>query len=808
MRVANSLRRRIIVYGLMLVAAGTVAYSNSFTSLFVGLDAKESIRDNPHIRTLWPLTSAMSLDLLSDTASADDGSKGGTVVRRPLLSLSFALNHRLLGSGAEGFHAVNLAIHLAAALLLFGIARRLLASFAPPRATDLGFAIALLWLLHPLQTESVTYLVQRAESLMGAFYLATLYAALRYFDGGRVVWATMAVVTCALGMGTKETMVTAPLAVLLCDAVFRSPTPAAALRARPWFYSALTATWSVIAVLILWTAEDAAKDFREGRTLAYALSQPGAILHYLRLALWPDDLHLYVNTYAFEFRRGASSLLTLAAQTLAVAALLVLALRQLWNRRPSGFVGIWFFLLLAPTSSIVATSDVVQEHRLYLSLASVVAIAVMTTNTALRTWLQPRSAAAIGVALCITVATAFGARTYMRNENYRSEFAAVYPRDLQEAYAILIDHALRVRAESEVADEARATLMHDRSTVAERAYADFALGIIAERNDADADAEVHFNRLVAIQPDLPHGLTQLGIVLQKQGKRAEAEAALRRAIAVEPAFASAHHELGVVLAATGRAKAARSSFERAIDLQPAYPEALLELAIWHANRGALDKASQTLESALGLRPDYAEAQHELGALLARMGDSSGAAVHLQRAAELLEGRLRQRRTSPQRHHELGLLYGELERRDKALAQFESALALDPDFAPAHVELGILARDAGDFETALRHLERAIELDPVAPEAHAEMGALQLERNDPAAAVAALRRAIEFDPAKADAIENLGVAQALLGDLVAAEKSLTRALELAPDRGRVRRRLEHVRGLRREQVPSRPAGDER
>lgn len=794
-RTQEPFRVRVVAYALLLIAAGSLAYSNSFTPLFVGLDAKESIRDNPHIRALWPLSSAMSLDLLSDTAGADDGSKGGTVVRRPILSLSFALNYRLLGPGAEGFHGVNLAIHLIAALLLFGIARRLLAKFTPrDRADGLGAAVALLWLLHPLQTESVTYLVQRAESLMGMFYLATLYAAVRSFDGSRA-WAFAAVLACALGMGTKESMVTAPVAVLLCDRAFFRSSWIDALRRRPGFYVALAGTWVVLGALLYWTAGDAAKDFREGRTIAYILSQPGAILHYVRLALWPDALHLYVNTYAFQFRPGLVATTVLIAQVGIVAVALAHAARRLWQGAPLGFAGAWFFLVLAPTSSFVATSDIVQEHRVYLALAGLVAIVVVAIDAILRTLLERRRAAVAGVLLVAVTAAALGVRTYARNEDYRSEFAAVYPQDLQEAYMILVDHELRVRSEVEIEAEARAVLAAEAATVADQAYAHFRLGIIAERNDEDERAREHFMQLTALQPELPHGHTQLGIALQKLGRRDEAEAALRRAIESEPRFASAHLELGVVLAATGRAAAARNSFERAIALQPWYPEAFVELAMGHVDRGELAEARAALETAVHQREAYAEAHHELGSLLRRMGEDARGDEHLRRAAALFEERIRTQRPTAQAEYKLGRLYGELDDRERAAAHLAAALAQDAAFAPAHVELGILARDAGEFATALLHLQTAIAYDPHSADALAELGGLHLERGDAPAAESSLRRALEIDADRADAIENLGVALALQGDWAGAEAALERAFELAPDRDRIAERLAHVRRLR-------------
>src|SRR5205823_5584918 len=144
-----------------------------------------------------------------------------------------------------------------AALVLFGLVRRTLVSARMrdrfgAAATPLAFVTALIWLVHPLQTGSVTYIVQRVESLMGLFYLLTLYCAIRSAqDIGRTSygWIAGAIVACALGMATKEAMVTAPLMVLLWDWTFG----ASSVEARPpsrWpLYVGLAATWIIVAAL-------------------------------------------------------------------------------------------------------------------------------------------------------------------------------------------------------------------------------------------------------------------------------------------------------------------------------------------------------------------------------------------------------------------------------------------------------------------------------------------------------------------------------------------------------------------------------
>src|SRR5206468_192920 len=134
---------------------------------------------------------------------------------------SLALDYALGGLEPPRYHATNLAIHLSCGLVLFALLRRILRLHTLDDWRDLGDPVAaitaVLWVLHPLGTQAVTYIVQRAESLVALFYLLTLYAALRGIQEERTIWKVLAVVACLLGMCTKPVMVTAPLVVLLLD---------------------------------------------------------------------------------------------------------------------------------------------------------------------------------------------------------------------------------------------------------------------------------------------------------------------------------------------------------------------------------------------------------------------------------------------------------------------------------------------------------------------------------------------------------------------------------------------------------------
>ncbi len=197
----------------MLIAAGIWAYHSSFQGPFI-FDDVHSIPLNPYIRHLWPIREVLTAP------------RNCSVNGRPTVCLTLALNYAWSGLNVWGYHAFNLAVHLLSALVLFGILRRTLDGEKlrdqfGGAAVGLAAAIALLWEIHPLQTESVTYIVQRTELLMGLFLLLTLYCTLRGACSVRPgAWYLAAVAACAFGMGSKEVMVSAPLLVLLYDRVF------------------------------------------------------------------------------------------------------------------------------------------------------------------------------------------------------------------------------------------------------------------------------------------------------------------------------------------------------------------------------------------------------------------------------------------------------------------------------------------------------------------------------------------------------------------------------------------------------------
>ena len=292
--------------------------------------------------------------------------------------------------------------------------------------------VALLWTVHPLQTQCVNYITQRAESLMGLFYLLTLYCVVRGATARYGIWwYALAIIASVAGMASKAVMVTVPIVVLSYDWLLLSPSLGAAFRKHWPLYVGLCVTWLVLVgagvvkgVLAIGNVSGATVGFGyEGVSpLQYLATQPGVIVHYLRLSIVPNALCL---DYDWPVARTTSEIVPYA---MVVAGLLLLTAWMLVRRRCVAFLGVWFFVILAPTSSFIPIKDLAFEHRMYVPLAAVVTLVVLGTYRLLRValerqWLPAGMVRVIRIALPIAVAGVFCGLTAARNLDYRSPLA-------------------------------------------------------------------------------------------------------------------------------------------------------------------------------------------------------------------------------------------------------------------------------------------------------------------------------------------------------------------------------------------------
>ena len=446
-----------------------------------------------------------------------------------------------------GYHLGNLLVHLAAALAIFGVVRRTLTT---PRLAErsggiaayVALTVALVWVVHPLTTESVTYLVQRVESLMGLFYLLTLYCAIRAEDDasrGRA-WMAAAVASCALGMATKETMVSAPLAVAVWYYVFTD-----GLRTRWPRVATLAATWLVLVVLVAGEGRGPSVDVAGGTMWRYLLTQAAVIVHYLRLSVVPSPL-VFLYTWPLTTTIGS-----VAPQIAVVTALVAATIVALVRRHPLAFPPACFFLILAPTSSVLPiVTEVAAEHRMYLPLASVISVVVIAAYALGRRLmrrgpLKSRRVAMTGIVLVAAATAVYAELTRVRNRDYASELT------------------LWADTVSKQPDNARARVAYGTALAAAREL---------------SAAKVQFRAAVGLNNADPIAHARLGSLLAAEGEMDAAILHLQRALALRPDDSDAHRALGRVYAARRQDAEAVVHFGRAATAHPDDVPLLAELA--------------------------------------------------------------------------------------------------------------------------------------------------------------------------------------------------------------------------------------
>jgi len=349
----------------LIVVAGLLAYANVFSGQFV-LDDPVEIVANPALRTLWPPWIAMM--------------GGNQVAARPLPYLTFAIDLAIWGPSPPGFHLTNLLVHLATAGGLFRLTEATLArrSCSPRlrgQATLIAATAAAAWVAHPLTTAAVTYVYQRIEAIAACLMVWSLYSAARSFcipmadrshSAARLRWQTASITLAAAAMLSKETAVVLPALVMLYWWIF-------ATERDPWprlpFLAGIASTL-VVLVVVLRSGRGTYAELGQAvhPPLLYFLTQTQVILHYLRLAIWPVGLCL---DYDWPLVDGIAA----AAGSLAVVLVaFVAAAIAAFRRRVWAFPGLAFFILLAPTSSVMPVADVAFDHRMYLPLFCVVVL--------------------------------------------------------------------------------------------------------------------------------------------------------------------------------------------------------------------------------------------------------------------------------------------------------------------------------------------------------------------------------------------------------------------------------------------------
>ncbi|MFH1992528.1 MAG: tetratricopeptide repeat protein [Pseudomonadota bacterium] len=697
---------------LAICLLGILIYSNTLNCGFV-FDDQQNITENQYIR----LT---DLGLEKLTAAAFKS----PMPNRPVANISFAVNYYLGKYNVAGYHLVNILIHLINGILVYVLTGMTLRHSGLPgsktsRIPDAGIALvslfaALFFTAHPIQVQSVTYIVQRMNSLAAMFYLLALilYIGARSADIRWKQWALGAgcLTSWIFALASKEIAATLPLVLLLYEWYFFRDLATDRLKHHLKYFPGLIAVLGMVAYVYLGThpldkilGSYASRDFTMG---ARVLTQFRVLVFYLSLLLYPNPSRLnllHQITPSHSLFDPISTFFSL----LILTGLLILAVYFAKRQRLISFGILWFFIHLMIESSIFGL-ELVFEHRLYLpmfGLALIAAYLLFYLLAANRT-----RALVVAIAIIFSLGTA----TYLRNSAWQDPI----------------------------------TLWSDvvsKSPQSPRAH--YNLGSDLDRLGNLEAAVYHLSEALKIKPDHTRAHNNLGQVLFKQGKIDQAAGHFSEALRIEPGNAAARYNLGLAMEEKGNLAAAANHYRQALRIKPDFAEAHNSLGIVLQGQENLKEAVDHFSEALNINPDYAEAHHNMGSALEMQG-------HFKQAIDHYFTALRIRPDDAQTYINLGVVLTRQGILDQAVHSYLEALRIKPDDAGAHNNLGVVLQRQGKSKAAIEHYLQAIKINPDYAEAHNNLGIALARQGRFKEAVHYFSEALRIQPGDTQARHNL------------------------------------------------------
>jgi tetratricopeptide (TPR) repeat protein len=625
-----------------------------------------------------------------------------------LFTLSF--NYQIGGLNPAGYHIFNILVHIAASILVFRLAKLTLGLPGIKEKTEnvnadyAALFIALIFAAHPLQTQAVTYIIQRAASMASMFYIASVlfYAEYRLKKGGKggAEFYILSLISCLLGMFTKEIVFTLPLMIVVYELLFfYDGSRKAKVGLIPYLL-----TLPVIPLTIKFMSPGAAKEMAQASNqisaYSYFITQFKVILTYIRLVFLPVGQNL---DYDYPLSTGFFEPATLIS-FLALAGLFILGLYFIRRNRLVSFGIFWFFLTLAVESSIMPIRDVIFEHRMYLPMAGAAFLIVYLLSE----YIPLKFSRILFYAGAIVIVALAGA-AFARNKVWANEY----------------------------------TLWNDavqKSPRKARCYSNRGVALLNMKKYDDAISD--FNKALSINKNFKNAYFNRGSAFYYKKEYDKAAADFTKTIALDSAYAFAYNNLGAILLERRQIGKALSCFKKALKNDTNYAAAYNNRGVLAKAVGDYETAAQYYKKAIQKNSSYAEAYFNLGEINMFLGDNELAAGYFSRAisynnkyveayynranVSFILGRLTDAlndynfviENNPQKYgayNNRGSVYFMLGRYIEALADYDKALSLNPAIFDALKNRGITYMILNKPEKALDDFAKALEIRTGDPE---------------------------------------------------------------------------------------------
>ncbi|MFC1813831.1 tetratricopeptide repeat protein [Thermodesulfobacteriota bacterium] len=589
----NSTNKHHLFAILAICLSCILIYSNTLNVPFQ-FDDSLRIQDNLHIR----LTS-LSIQKIANAAF-----KKPSHANRPVSNVTFALNYYFHQSNVSGYHVVNILIHIMAGIFLYFFIQITLdinSSPLPERSQRwISFFTALIWIVHPVQTQSVTYIVQRMNSLAAMFYILTLllYAKARIAETAWIKRTLFAgcMVSGILALGSKEISATIPFFVFLYEWYFFQNLSRSWLkRCLPVFAGAFVLFAAVVLIYIGFHPFEsilAGYKTRDFTLTERVLTQFRVVIFYISLLMFPHPSRLNLN-HDFPLSHSIFDPASTFVSAFLIIGLICLAICTAKKERLFSFSVLWFLGNLVVESSVIAL-EIIFEHRIYLPSMFVFLMVIIFAFRYIKPkWL-------LFTILCgVMVICALW--TYKRNHVWQDNLT-------------LWADALSKNPHSY------------------RAHNNF--GKALSEQGRSEEAIRHFSEALRIKPDLEKAHNNMGNALNKQGRPEEAIDHYLQALRINPDYAKSHYNLGKTLNRQGRTEEAIDHYLQALRINPYYADVYNNMGNILSKQGRTQEAIDHYLQALRIKPDFEEAQNNLGVALFRKGDIEGAIKHFREALRI------------------------------------------------------------------------------------------------------------------------------------------------------------------------------
>jgi protein O-mannosyl-transferase len=634
---------------------------------------------------------------------------------RAIVDFTFSINYKYGKLDVFGYHFVNVLIHVLNGIVVYFLVITILkqlsskSSLAGPPVSDppdipiktIALLSSLLFVVHPIQTQAVTYTVQRYASMAAMFYMASVlfYLKARIFQqkvksrehgakskiretilNYKLLSAhTLSAFCGMLAFLSKQNTASLPGAILLVEYLLIDRTWQAWKKKAPLFLL-IFGLWILFALYITGffgsgfegrrLFEDVSGMTKETENISrwqYLCTQFNALVIYIRLLFFPVNQNL---DYMYPFKSGFFDSYTPFA-FLFLICIASLGIWQIKKRPVISLAILWFFVTLSVESSIIPISDALFEHRLYLPMFG---FAILVPYASHSFFSKKKN---LILMLNLSVIVTFGISTYLRNFVWQ---------DVETLWSDVI---------SKVPDNFRAYN---------------SLGNIFARKGSSDEAIDHYKHALRIKPDFEGAHNNLGLVLFQKGRVDEAIKHYREALRQKPGYADAHNNIGIAFFHKGQTDKALNHFLEALRIDPEYEKSHNNMGIAFFKEGQTEEAVDHFLEALRIKPDFEEAHNNIGVALKEQGRLDDAIEHYQEA-------IRIKPDYEMAHNNLGFAFKEQGRLDEAIDHYIEALRIKPDLEEAHNNLGLAFFKKGQTNEAIDHYREALRIKPDYVDAH-------------------------------------------------------------------------------------------